>query len=57
MRVKEACSVLFLIRKIHKSNIVYDVVDMNACRLLLYRPWLFNVNAAYRGMDNVYELW
>ena len=53
----EVCRVLFSIEKIYKSDVVCDVVDMDACHLLLRRTWQFNVDAVHRGSDNVYEFW
>lgn len=37
-RVTKVCRVPFSIRMIYKSNVVCDVVDMEACHLLLERP-------------------
>lgn len=51
------CHVLFSIEKIYKSNVVSNIVDMDACHLLLGRSWQFNMNVVHGGRDNVYELW
>jgi hypothetical protein len=34
-----------------------DVVEMDACHVLLGRPWQYDVNATYKGRDNVYLFW
>ena len=34
-----------------------DVVDIDACHLLLGRPWQFDVDVVHKGRDNVYEFW
>lgn len=57
MCVIEMCHVLFSIEKIYKSNVVSNIVDMDACHLLLGRSWQFNMNVVHGGRDNVYELW
>ena len=33
-----------------------DVVPMNACHLLLGRPWQFDLNATHEGRSNCYSL-
>lgn len=48
MRVTEVYRVSFSIGKIYKSDVVCHVVDMNACHLLLGRPWQFDVDAVHR---------
>ena len=32
------------------------IVDMDACHLLLGRPWQFDVNTTHRGRDNSYVI-
>lgn len=56
-RVIEIYRVPFSIEKIYKSDVVCDVVDMNACHLLLGRSWLFDVDTTHKIRDNVYEFW
>ena len=53
----EIYRVPFSIEKIYKSDVVCDVVDMNACHLLLGRSWLFDVDTVHKRRDNVYEFW
>lgn len=47
------CRVLFSIRKIQKSDIVCNIVDMDVCHLLLGRYWQFDVNAVHSGRDKM----
>lgn len=46
-----------LFGKIYKSDVVCNVVDMDAWHLLLGRPYQFDVNAIHKERENVYELW
>nr|XP_034929565.1 uncharacterized protein LOC118060451 [Populus alba] len=39
---------------ISRNNITCDVVEMDACHIILGRPWQFDVDAIYKGRDNVY---
>ena len=54
LMVTDICKVSFSIRKFYQDEISCDVVDMNACQILLGRPWQFDVNALHKGKDNVY---
>lgn len=53
-KVQEVCTVPFSIGKYYAEEVKCDVVDMDACHLLLGRPWQFYVNATHRGRDNNY---
>ena len=55
VRVAEQCNILLSIIKFN-DVVTYDVVDMNACHILLGRPWKFDNNACYHGKSNVYEV-
>ncbi|CAL9020785.1 unnamed protein product [Prunus brigantina] len=33
--------------------VCHDVIDMDACHILLGRPWQFDVDATFKGRDNV----
>ena len=37
--VTENCRVLFSIEKSYKEEVIHEVVDMDACHVLLGRPW------------------
>ena len=45
---------LFSIDKCYVDEVVYDVVRMDACHLILGRPWQYDVNATHMCKDNVY---
>lgn len=54
----ECCRVPFSIGRWYKDEVVCDVLEMDACHILLGRPWQYDVNATHHGKDNVYEfLW
>ena len=46
-KVQEICRVPFSIGKYYVDEVKCDVVDMDACHLLLGRPWQFDVNATH----------
>ncbi|KAK0587460.1 hypothetical protein LWI29_023138 [Acer saccharum] len=52
--VQEICRVSFSIGKHYQDEIVCDVVDMDACHLLLGRPWQYDMDATHNGRDNRY---
>ncbi|KAJ4706782.1 RNA-directed DNA polymerase [Melia azedarach] len=56
-RVTEVCKLPFSIGKFCKTDVLCDVVDMDACHVLLGRPWQYDVDAMHRGRRNIYEFW
>ncbi|XP_024031026.1 uncharacterized protein LOC112094434 [Morus notabilis] len=45
-------------RKHYKDEVSCDVVDMDACHVLLGRPWQFDRSVQHKGRENVYQfLW
>lgn len=54
-KVTEVCKVPLSIGKTYKDEITCDVIDMDACHVLLGRPWQFDVNATHKGRENTYE--
>ncbi|XP_020255750.1 uncharacterized protein LOC109832751 [Asparagus officinalis] len=54
VQVDEVCRVSFSIGRTYVDEALYDVVEMDACHMLLGRPWQFDVDAAHRRKDNVY---
>ncbi|KAJ4722861.1 RNA-directed DNA polymerase [Melia azedarach] len=56
-RVTEVCKLPFSIGKFYKTDVLCDVVDMDACHVLLRRPWQYDANAMHRGRRNIYEFW
>ncbi|KAG6738699.1 hypothetical protein POTOM_058321 [Populus tomentosa] len=53
-KVTEICHIQFSIGQNYLDNITCDVVEMDACHIILGRPWQFDVDAIYKGRDNVY---
>ncbi|XP_077217939.1 uncharacterized protein LOC143852441 [Tasmannia lanceolata] len=53
-KVIERCGILFSIGKYYKDEVVCDVIDMEACHILLGWPWQYDVDSTHRGKDNVY---
>jgi hypothetical protein len=56
-RVTNTCGVSFSIGKSYRDEVKCDIVDMDACHVLLGLPWQYNVNATYKGPDNFYLFW
>ncbi|XP_059064905.1 uncharacterized protein LOC131856955 [Cryptomeria japonica] len=40
----------------YRDKILCDVVEMDACHLLLGRPWQYNLDSRHDGKKNVYKL-
>ncbi|GJY78933.1 zinc finger, CCHC-type containing protein [Tanacetum coccineum] len=53
VRVTEQCEVLLAIGK-YKDTVLFDIVDMDACHLLLGRPWQSDLNVVHKGKENTY---
>lgn len=53
VRVTQACKVPLSIGKHYKQEVLCDILDMNACHILLGRPWEFDNNVTNKGKDNV----
>ena len=47
-------SCTFSIGKCYVDEVVCDVVEMDACHLILGRPWQYHVDATHKCKDNVY---
>ncbi|KAF7149685.1 hypothetical protein RHSIM_Rhsim02G0114600 [Rhododendron simsii] len=56
-KVTEQCIVPFSIGKDYKDEVVCDVVDMDACHMLLGRPWQYDLNTTHKGKDNTYTFY
>ncbi|KAK3023529.1 hypothetical protein RJ639_044795 [Escallonia herrerae] len=54
IRVTERCRISFTIGK-YKDEVLCDVVEMDACHLLLGRPWQFDMDAVHKGRENTYS--
>ncbi|XP_074282789.1 uncharacterized protein LOC141607333 [Silene latifolia] len=55
VKVDKQSLVLFSIGKVYKDKVLCDVVLMDACHLLLWRPWEFDRNKTHQGKENVYS--
>nr|GEV13781.1 phototropin-2 like [Tanacetum cinerariifolium] len=55
VRVTEQCKVLFSMGK-YKDTVLFDIVDMDACQVLLGRPWQSDLNVVDKGKENIYTL-
>nr|XP_009777507.1 PREDICTED: uncharacterized protein LOC104227075 [Nicotiana sylvestris] len=55
LEVTRQCLVSFSIGKIYKDMIWYDVVKMDACHLLLGRPWVYDRCSKYDEDLNTYS--
>jgi mannose-6-phosphate isomerase-like protein (cupin superfamily) len=54
VKVAEVCHIKFSIGKNYADEVTCDVVEMDACHIILGRPWQYDVDTTYRGRDNVY---
>ena len=52
--VTQQCLVTFSMGKCYVNEVVCDVVEMDACHLILGRPWQYDVDATHRCKNNVY---
>ncbi|XP_010263723.1 PREDICTED: uncharacterized protein LOC104601919 [Nelumbo nucifera] len=55
VRVEERCKVPFSIGK-YTDEVYRYIVDMDACHVLLGRPWQFDADAKHLGRKNTYQL-
>nr|XP_048331651.1 uncharacterized protein LOC125422974 [Ziziphus jujuba var. spinosa] len=55
IKVQEMCNLTFSIGNNYVDTIDYDVIKMNACHLLLGRPWLFDRDVQHNGRKNTYS--
>ncbi|XP_040994264.1 uncharacterized protein LOC121240799 [Juglans microcarpa x Juglans regia] len=56
-KVTSTCRIPFSIGKFYNDVVDCDVVEMDACHVLLGRPWQYDVDATYKGRDNTYTFW
>jgi len=50
------CYVLVSVGKFYQDSVTCDVVDIDACHIILGRPWQHNVDATHQGKRNIYML-
>ena len=41
----------------YEDTVICDVLPMDACQVLLARPWQFDKYSTHEGHSNVYSLW
>uniref|UniRef100_A0A2N9HV25 RNA-directed DNA polymerase n=1 Tax=Fagus sylvatica TaxID=28930 RepID=A0A2N9HV25_FAGSY len=56
VKVDKRCLVSFSIRKQFHDKVLCDIVKMDACHLLLGRPWQFDRSTIHDGRRNSYNL-
>ncbi|PWA46918.1 hypothetical protein CTI12_AA501670 [Artemisia annua] len=54
IKVTERCKIPFEIGK-YKEEVMCDIVDMDACHILLGRPWEYDVNAIHKCKEKTYS--
>jgi hypothetical protein len=55
IQVTKKCLIQFSIGKNYKDEILCDVVPMDACHILLGRPWQYDKRAFHDGFKNTYS--
>ena len=55
MRITKQYNLPLSLGKYYHSNVLCDVVDMDASHVLLGRPWQFDVDSTHKGKENSYS--
>jgi hypothetical protein len=55
IQVTKKCLIQFSIGKNYKDEVLCDVVPMDACHILLGRPWQYDKRAFHDGFKNTYS--
>ena len=55
--IDKRCLVKFTIGKFYKDEIWCDVILMDACHILLGRPWQYDRKVTHDGEKNTYTFW
>jgi hypothetical protein len=55
LQVNSRCLVTFSIGKNYQDQLWFDVIPMDACHVLLGRPWLFDRRVMHNGYLNTYS--
>lgn len=53
--VNDICTIQLSIGNSYKDQIVCNVLEMDACHVLLGHPWQYDLQRVDRGRDNTYE--
>ena len=54
--VQETSTFMFSIGRSYQTEITCDIIEMDACHIILGRPWQFDNKAIYDGFKNTYEI-
>lgn len=55
VNVHKRCLIQFSIGKIYSDEVLCDVIPMDACHLLLGRPWQYDRRVIHDGYKNTYS--
>lgn len=55
LKVTELCHVPLSIGKSYQDEVNCDVLEMDACRIILGRQWQFHQNVIHKGLENTYS--
>ena len=55
--VNKRCLIKYSIGKTYKDEVWCDVILMDACHLLLGRPWQYDKKIKHDGGNNTYTFW
>ena len=55
--IDKRCLIRFTIGKFYKDEIWCDVIPMDACHMLLGRPWKYDRKVIHDGEKNTYTFW
>lgn len=55
MRITKQCNLPLSLGKHYRSNVLCDVVDMDASHVFLGRPWKIDVDTTHKGKENSYS--
>jgi len=56
IKVSKQALISFSIGRKYRDNVLCDVVAMNACHILLDRPWQFDRHVIFDGFKKTYSL-
>ena len=54
--VQETSTFMFSIGKTYQTQICCDIIEMDACHIILVRLWQFDNKAIYDGFKNTYDI-
>ena len=57
LKVTKRALISFSIGKNYRDQVLCDVIPMDACHLLLGRPWQYDMNDVHDGRKNTYSFW